>query len=720
MRKAFLRTTIHIIPALMFICILPVMCGASDLKPTDKAEVQQQSLTGETDKAIIQASELISAKSYGEAEKILVDIVKNSSPAKNKALFLLGKLYMKEGWLDKAENYTSRAVVDYPLLRDYALRMMTDIYMAEEKYEEAVGASRKVKNSLLLRGARQAEIKALLSLKKNDEAEESLIRYIEDYPSGWDHKLTLAMLMKESGEIDKSAALLKDIYINAAPQSNDALKELNNMKAVSFSKSEILKRADNLFDQNNYQKAEIEYQKALKLADETEKDKIISAIGTCRFRSKRYAESAESFGKVHTPEAMYWQAYSYYREDELELFEEVRHRLAKEYPGDERIALLLLMQAEEFRRKDKFAEAETLFREVVNNFPAKAEDALWGLGWTSYMSRDYKNAADYFSKLTDHKKSENFYKYLYWLAKSNEKKSKECLKQKESLQYQDNVVCDGEGHDFFSGLPSDRSYYGYLIKMHSSSDDVLEDSAERARPSRPDGEAYDRIDSLALLGMREEAVNEITVLLNGKKDKNDFLYLCNKAMELDEYRNVIALTEKAADTELLPYSFPLGYGDIIEESARLQNVDKYLVAAVIREESRFDPDIVSWAGAVGLMQIMPSTANRLKKDLGLQLADVSEIHDVTKNIILGTHYLSLLMSDFKQIPFALVAYNAGENALKKWMTQYSYDDLIEFIENIPYKETRFYVKKVLRSYWQYRTMNGLPVESSQIIAHRKS
>jgi len=719
MRKAFLRKTMHMIPALIFICILPVTSDASDMKPADKPEVQQQSLTGEPDKAIKKASELIGANSYCEAEKILFDIVKKSSPAKNKALFLLGKLYMEEGWLDKAESYTSRAVDDYPLLRDYALRMLTDIYMAEEKYEKAVGASRKIKNSLLLQGARQAEIKALLSLKKNDEAEESLIRYIKDYPSDWDHKLTLAMLMKDSGEIDKSADLLKDIYINAAPQSSDVLKELNNMNAVSFSKSEILKRADSLFDQNDYQKAEIEYQKALKLADETEKDRIISAIGMCRFRSKRYAESADSFGKVHTPEAMYWQAYSYYREDELELFEKVRDKLTEEYPGDERIALLLLMQAEEFRRKDKFAEAEKLFREVVNDFPAKAEDALWGLGWTSYMSRDYKSAAEYFSKLTDNKKSENFYKYLYWLAKSNEEKSKECLKQQESLKHEDNITCDGEGRDFFSGLPSDRSYYGYLIKMHSSSD-VSTENTEGSRPSRPDGEAYDRIDSLELLGMREEAVNEITVLLNGKKDRNDFLYLCHKAMELSEYRNVIALTEKAADTELLPYSFPFGFGDIIEESARLQNVDKYLVAAVIREESRFDPDIVSWAGAVGLMQIMPSTANRLKKDIGLQLADVSEIHDVKKNIILGTHYLSMLLSDFKQIPFVLVAYNAGENTLKKWLNQYSYDDLVEFIENIPYKETRFYVKKVLRSYWQYRTMNGLPLGSSQIIAHKES
>ena len=66
------------------------------------------------------------------------------------------------------------------------------------------------------------------------------------------------------------------------------------------------------------------------------------------------------------------------------------------------------------------------------------------------------------------------------------------------------------------------------------------------------------------------------------------------------------------------------------------------------------------------------------------------------------------------MPFAIAAYNAGENALKKWMAKYNDDDLVEFIENIPYKETSLYVKRVLKSYWRYRTINGLPVEASQI------
>jgi soluble lytic murein transglycosylase len=715
MYKAFFRKAVLIIPAFMFICILPFICDVSDLKAAENPEVQQHALFNESDKEIKKASDLFNAKSYRKAEEILLDIVKNNSSERNKAVFLLGRLYMEEGSLEKAENYMVEAVNAYPLLRDYSLKMLTDIYMAAEKYEKAAGASRQINNSLLLQGARQSEIQALLFLKKDKEAKETLFRYVENYTFDWDRKLKLAMLMKDSGEIDKAVSLLKEIYINAVPLSNSALKELNKLKADTFLKGEILKRADNLFDKNNFQKAEIEYQKALMLADEFEKNKVIMDIGMCRFKLKQYTKSARTFEKVSTPEAMYWQAYSYYRMDNSELFEKVKQELARDHPGDERIALLLLMQAEDLRRQDKYTEAGNRFRKVLNSFPAKAEDALWGLGWNSYMSGDYKSAANYFSQLTAFEKSENYYKYIYWQARSSEKAAEECQKQKVSSQSHDKAVCDNEGRDFFSGLPSDLSFYGYLIKMRSSSH-ILSEKTEIPKPVKPHGEIYDRIEALALFGMRDEAVNEIIDLLKRNNDKNDFFYLGSKAMELGEYRKVIAFAEKATDREFFPYSFPLGFGDIITESAGLQNVDKYLVATVIREESRFDPKAVSWAGAMGLMQLMPATAYRLKKDLKLHLGERSEIHDVKKNIMLGTHYLSMLIREFRQIPFALAAYNAGENALKKWMAKYNDNDLVEFIENIPYKETRFYVKRVLKSYWRYRTINGLPVEASQIAA----
>jgi tetratricopeptide (TPR) repeat protein len=319
----------------------------------------------------------------------LLKIESDGLPEKQKAYFLLGMLYKEEGSFEKAENYLLKAADAYPLLRDYALKVLTEIYMTAGKYEKVISTARQIKNSLLLQYSRQSEIKALLSLREK-EAIEALSQYVVSYPSEWDYKLDLVELLKNDGRIDRAVLLLKEIYINAVSLSNSALTELKDLKADVFTKEEILKRADNLFEKNIFQKAEIEYQKALTLVNEFEKDKVRLAIAMCQFRLKQYDKAAKSFGLINTPEALYWQAYSFYRIDKRDGFVKIKKELESNYPNDERLALLLLMEAEDFRRQDNFNDAEKSFKEVLNRFPAKAEDALWGLGWINYVSGNYK------------------------------------------------------------------------------------------------------------------------------------------------------------------------------------------------------------------------------------------------------------------------------------------------------------------------------------------
>ncbi|MBI5408832.1 MAG: transglycosylase SLT domain-containing protein [Nitrospirae bacterium] len=708
-----------LVPVLSFIlgCSLSTFSVASDLKSAGGPETLQGQTPG-FEAPLKKAAALINERSYNKAENILLDVIGKNLPEKDRAFFLLGRLYKEEGAIEKAESYFIKAAEAYPLLRDYALQALTDMYLHAEKYEKIPGIARQIKNSLLLQYARQSEIKALLALNKKKEAAEAFSGYIEDYPSDWDHKLTFAVLLKNDGRSGEAARLLKEIYINAVPVSNSALKELKSLKADTFTKDEILTRAGRLFEKDNFQRAETEYQAALKLADDPERDKIRFSVAMCRFRLKQYTKASQSFGSLKTPEAMHLQAQALYRMDDREGFEKVRREFEKTFPGDDRLALLLIMEGEDFRRQGDFDRAGKSFKEVLKGFPSKSEDALWGMGWMNYVSGNYAGALHYFSQLAAYDKSDNYYKYLYWKGRSGERVNEECLKQQAPLQFNDKAGCDPRGKDFFTGLPADGSFYGYLIKMRSS-ENAPPDKLEISRPKRPEGEVYERIEALALLGMRDEAVNEIIDRIKRIRKKEDVLYLGGIAMELGEYRKVIAFAEKEQDLEFLPYSYPFGFGEVIEEAAYSRDVDKYLVAAVIREESRFDPKAVSWAGAMGLMQLMPATAYRLKKDISLRVKDRSEIHDVNKNILLGTHYLSKLIREFKNVPLALAAYNAGENALKRWMAKYNKDDLIEFIENIPYKETRLYVKKVLKSYWRYRTINGLPVEGSQIAAQGK-
>jgi len=682
---------------LFFLLYVFLAVFADVTRASDQAikEASGTAVTPETKNRLKTAVGLISTQEYKSAEEILRDIAESDLSQKNEAWFLLGRLYKEEGSFDKAEDFLKKAADASPLVRDYALKLLIDVYASSEKFENVILTAGQIKNSLLLKQAKEAEINALIALKRNKEAIDALSRYAEDYPSEWDRKFTHAILMKSSGMMEDAISLLKELYINASPPGRSAFKELQALKADSFTISEILRRADKLFEQNNFQKAETEYRNALKMPGGIEADKIRFSIGMCQFRSKQYTNAAQTFALVKNSEALYYRGWAFHRIDKRDEFEKVKKEFRELYPKDSRLASLLLMEADEFRRQKDFARAEKSFTEVITHFPGEAEDALWGLGWMHYSAESYADALKYFTQLTELSGSDNYYKYLYWKARSQEK-------------------ADGEGkNDFYSGLPSDRSFYGYLIRMRSLTP-AMPEKITITKPGRPEGELYERIDALIFLGMRDEAAGEIMDILKRVRNKDELFYLGYRAMELGEYRKVIASAGRDPDMEFLPFAFPFGFGDNIEEAAASHNVDQYLVAAVIREESRFDPSAVSWAGARGLMQLMPATAYRLKKEIGLPLKDRSEIHDVRKNVMLGTYYLSKLYKEFGEAPFVLAAYNAGENALKRWMGQYKMDDLIEFIENIPYKETRFYVKKVLRSYWQYRAINGLPLEGIQV------
>jgi soluble lytic murein transglycosylase len=114
------------------------------------------------------------------------------------------------------------------------------------------------------------------------------------------------------------------------------------------------------------------------------------------------------------------------------------------------------------------------------------------------------------------------------------------------------------------------------------------------------------------------------------------------------------------------------------------------------------------------MQIMPHTAFRLDKILKLGINRESQINDVRNNISLGAYYLKSLLGEFGSLADVLAAYNAGEAAAKKWRQQGNYRSTDEFIEDIPYAETRNYVKKVLNSYFQYKKSSDSPSEKAEL------
>ncbi len=119
----------------------------------------------------------------------------------------------------------------------------------------------------------------------------------------------------------------------------------------------------------------------------------------------------------------------------------------------------------------------------------------------------------------------------------------------------------------------------------------------------------------------------------------------------------------------------------------------------------FNPEAKSIAGALGLMQIIPQTAFRLEKNLQLGIKNSSQICDIKNNILLGTYYLSILKKEFGDNAYVIAAYNAGEERVRKWFQKGNYKSIDEFIEDIPFRETRDYVKKVMTTmYFGYKRL----------------
>ena len=150
--------------------------------------------------------------------------------------------------------------------------------------------------------------------------------------------------------------------------------------------------------------------------------------------------------------------------------------------------------------------------------------------------------------------------------------------------------------------------------------------------------------------------------------------------------------------------YPYDYRSYIETSAESRHTDPFLVAAVIKHESKFEPRARSDGGALGLMQLMPATAEWIARQLGESFTE-EYLYDPALNIRYGVWYLAELEREFGGNDIlALAAYNAGRGNVRDWMERFHWTEQFDEIEAIPYPETRFYVRRVLEDREQYKRL----------------
>ena len=326
---------------------------------------------------------------------------------------------------------------------------------------------------------------------------------------------------------------------------------------------------------------------------------------------------------------------------------------------------------------------------MLKNYPSDAEDALWGIGWSQYISGDYAKSAVTFSQLYEKYDDP---KYLYWHARSLEAAGQNASGLYSKLVQTDNC---------FYSLIASATHKKLSIKPASLKPLMIAISPERVKKS-------ERIETMISLGMQKEAVIELSLASRKMETPEELVYIISKLQEIGEYKRAIRLAAQIPYSEKMSkFWYPLAYWDSVEPIAKKYNIDPLVALSVMREESRFDAGAKSVAGAYGLMQLMPQTAYRLDRTLKIGINRPSQLTVAQNSIQLGSFYLRSLFDDFHSLPHVLAAYNAGEQAVKAWQGRGNYRSVDEFIEDIPYVETRNYVKKVLTSYFQYKKLSSV-------------
>jgi soluble lytic murein transglycosylase len=166
-----------------------------------------------------------------------------------------------------------------------------------------------------------------------------------------------------------------------------------------------------------------------------------------------------------------------------------------------------------------------------------------------------------------------------------------------------------------------------------------------------------------------------------------------------------ALGARAArDARAYRLLYPVAYADVIDAEANARKIDPALVAALIHQESSFNPRATSRAGAVGLMQVLPSVGASIAKARGMNGFERVLLYQPDVNIKLGMSHLDAMLEQYPRVEYALAAYNAGGAPVRRWRALRGADDPELFVERISYDETRDYVRILLRNQAMYRSL----------------
>ncbi len=272
--------------------------------------------------------------------------------------------------------------------------------------------------------------------------------------------------------------------------------------------------------------------------------------------------------------------------------------------------------------------------------------------------------------------------WKYWLARAFQAQDKTDQARNLFLEV-------ARERDYYGFLAADRMDVDYRISNRPADLDVAELAGLEASPQ------IDLIRELLLLGREVEARRNWWYMLDGLSQREKAV-AAKIAQNWGLRKEAVLTAAKAEYWDDLPLRFPLLFTQPILENARTNNLSPTMVFSLVRQESIFDENAVSPAGAVGLMQIMPATGRRIAMEIRDSWRSQQKLFDPGTNVRYGTHYLKSLLDSFEHnFALAAAAYNAGPGRVQRWLPADRPLESDIWVEIIPYRETRNYVRYVL-------------------------
>jgi soluble lytic murein transglycosylase len=647
------------------------------------------------------------------------------------AYLALGHAYMLDHRFGEATNAFRQAEVSGTALDDYAGYLgaqaaiqagrAADAYamldhFAERHPESIFDASAPVllANAQLTQTNPQAALNTLLPLKNSPQASHADFRY------------SLGRAYQMSGDTTHAAATYRSLYVSL-PLSVEAAQARTQMQAMGMplTAAEQKIHADQLFNAKRYNEAGEEYHaierggSGLSTADH---DALLIYAAACDMKLKRLSrKDVERLPETTDDSAalkQYMLAELSRNEDDRATHDALIAQMVEKYPTSRWLEEALYSGGNMYLLKHDPKQATYHYSLLVKMFPNStyASSAHWRAAWMNYRLRNYSEAARLMDEqIEGYPLGIEVPSALYWRGRIYEE-------EEHNL---------GQAMNYYRALSGRyvNFYYAVLARQRIN---VLKGQAGitppaavlDAVPKPPDndltGELPENEPHLIKARLLANAsLNEyIGPEIQASSTSNEWGALAQAEIYVSygEYTRALqSMKHSGISFFSLPLDqvptiywkllFPQPYWADLVANAEKNGLDPYLVASLIRQESEFNAGVVSHANAYGLMQLLPSVGKSMAKREGIRGFNANELLNPAVNLQLGTANLKQVLDRFGgQTEYALAAYNAGDVPVRQWMESGSYQDIPEFVESIPYTETREYVQAIMRNREIYRML----------------